>query len=301
MVAHDTGHEHEHEHEHEHDGHARGRDPRRQPAARLEARGLSFGYEPDAPVLHDLSLHVEPGELVAVVGPNGAGKSTVVRLLAGILRADEGDVLLDDTSLARVPIRARARQIALVPQDATLPGDLTVERFIEGGRYSHLGFWKRCDPEDRKAIDAALANTDLEEIRQRPLAEMSSGQRQRALMARAMAQEARILLVDEPTTSLDAHHQIKTFELILDLVRHDHAALVITHELNLASQFASRVILIDAGRVIAEGSPSEVFRPAVLEPVYGKELHYGQLADSPWGEPRPFLVPWVRSAKSSAR
>ena len=260
----------------------------------LEAHSISFGYDPECPVVRDVSLRLQPGELVCIVGPNGAGKSTIVRLLAGILQPDGGEITLDGTALRRIPIRERAQHIALVPQDATLPGDLLVERFVEGGRYAHLGFWKRTTPEDRRTIDDALRGTDLEEMRERPLAEMSSGQRQRALMARAMAQQARTLLVDEPTTSLDAHHQIKTFDLLLDLVRDDHAALVITHELNLASQYATRVIVINEGSIAAEGPPVDVFCPEVLEPIYGSDIHYGELRDSPWGEPRPFLVPWRR-------
>lgn len=260
----------------------------------LEARKIEFAYESDVPILRGVDLRLDPGELLALIGPNGAGKTTLIRVLAGILGADAGDVHIGDRSLAALSTRDRARDVALVPQELRLPGDVTVETFVEGGRYAHLGFFRRAALEDRQAVDRALDATELTELRTRRLAEMSSGQRQRVLMARAMAQQARTLLVDEPTASLDARHQIQTFELLLDLVRRDHSALVITHELNLASQFATRVALLHEGRIAATGTPVEIFRADVLEPVYGPDLHYGELATSPWNEPRPFVVPWKR-------
>ncbi len=260
----------------------------------LCATGVAFAYEPGDPILRHVDLRLEPGELLALIGPNGAGKTTLIRVLAGIFDADAGDVRIGDRPLATLSTRERARDIALVPQELGLPGDVTVETFVEGGRYAHLGFFRRATPEDRQAVDRALAATELTELRERRLAEMSSGQRQRVLMARAIAQEAGTLLVDEPTASLDARHQIQTFEHLLDLVRDGHAALVITHELNLASQFATRVALLHEGRIAATGTPTEIIRPEVLEPVYGSDLHYGELATSPWNEPRPFVVPWKR-------
>jgi len=267
------------------------------PDAGLRASGIVFAYEEADPILRGVDLALAPGELVALVGPNGAGKSTLVRVLAGLLRPGRGEVLLRGRPLARIRPRERARSIALVPQDIRLPGDVTVERFVEGGRYAHLGFWRAAAANDRAAVTSALASSELSDLRARALGETSTGQKQRALLARAMAQEARLLLVDEPTAALDAHHQIRTFEMLFALVRGGRAALVVTHELNLASQFADRVAVIEAGRIAAEGPPGTVLRPEVLEPIYGPHLVYGELPSSVHDEPRPYVLPWRRSGR----
>ncbi len=263
----------------------------------ITARGLGFAYSPAMKVLDGVDLDVNPSELLVLIGPNGAGKSTLLRILAGLVEPQAGEVLLRGVDARRMPARRRARELALVPQDIRVPGDVTIDRFVEGGRYAHLGFWRQASAVDRNAVEQALVACELSDLRCRRLAETSNGQRQRALVARAMAQEARLLLVDEPTASLDVRHQVSTFEKLLELVREDHAALVVTHELNLASQFATRIAVLDQGRIVAAGSPDEIFRPEVLEPVYGPDLHYGMLPDSPWGEPRPYVLPHARARK----
>jgi iron complex transport system ATP-binding protein len=143
-------------------------------------------------------------------------------------------------------------------------------------------------------VTLALADADASDLGSRPLADLSGGQRQRVLVARALAQEADVLLVDEPTTALDPGHQVAVFALIARLAATGRAVLVVTHEMNLASQYATRMILLDQGRVAADDTPAKVLRPEVLEPVYGSELHYGQLPDG-----RPLVVPWGGSGAPS--
>ena len=164
--------------------------------------------------------------------------------------------------------------------------------FTAHGRYAHQGLLARPSPEDREAIELALEEADLTELAERPLAELSGGQRQRALIARALAQQAGLLLVDEPTTALDPGHQIAVMELLATLTRGGRAVVVVTHDLNLASQFTTRVALLQDGTKVADAAPAEVLVRPVLEPVYGSVLRYAD-----WPVPqgtRPVVLPWRR-------
>lgn len=258
----------------------------------LEARGLRFAYDAGDEVLRGVDLALGDGEVVCVIGPNGAGKSTLLRLLAGLERPGAGEVLLGGRPVRAVPPRRRARELALVPQALYALPSITVEEFVAQGRYAHLRTLRGPAPEDRAAVERALADADLTGLGARPLEELSGGQRQRALVARALAQEPRVVLVDEPTNSLDPRHQLQVFELIAGLGCVGRAALVVTHDLNLASQFATRVVLLDGGTVRASGPVNEVLRPEVLGPVYGDALAFGTRRVAGWGEDRPWVLPW---------
>jgi ABC-type cobalamin/Fe3+-siderophores transport system ATPase subunit len=258
----------------------------------LEARDLTFAYPGGESVLFGADLRVEAGELVCLLGPNGAGKSTLLKLLAGLLRPDFGEVRLEHEALASLGPRARARRIAVVPQALSGLPDLTVHDFVAYGRYAYQGPFGRASAKDRDAVQRALVEADLEALAARPLAELSGGQRQRAMVARALAQEAEVLLVDEPTTALDPGHQIAVMELLASLGRRGRGLVVVTHDLNLASQFATRVVLLEQGRVVADGAVAQVLTRTVLEPVYGPALVYEN-----WPVPggtRPVVLPWRR-------
>jgi iron complex transport system ATP-binding protein len=264
----------------------------------LDARELRHVYEGGFRALDGIDLTVEPGELVCVLGPNGAGKSTLLRVLAGLVVPTHGTVQLEGRVLASLGAKERARSIALVPQALRALPDVTVETFVGYGRYAHMGLFARRRPSDREAVRRALELADAADLARRPLAELSGGQRQRALIARALAQEARLLLIDEPTIALDPEHQVLAFEQIARLTCEGRAALVVTHDMNLASQFATRILLLDAGRVAAQGSVSEVLRAERLAPVYGPNLAYGTLP-GPGGEgTRPFVLPWLVKRRS---
>ena len=263
----------------------------------LEASGLCFRYEgAAAPALQDVDLRVQAGEMVAILGPNGAGKSTLLKLLAGLLTPTSGTIQVEGKPVANWSARERARSLAVVPQSLAALPEVTVEAFVGYGRYAHRGVFEGPRKDDRDAIASALDRADLVELAQRPLAELSGGQRQRALVARALAQEARALLVDEPTNALDPEHQLRVFDLLADLCDKGHSVVVVTHELNLASQFANRVLLLGAGRKVAEGPVVDVLRPEILGPVYGPELAFGSLHVARVGEQRPFVLPWKNGA-----
>ncbi|MCP3914471.1 MAG: ABC transporter ATP-binding protein [bacterium] len=257
----------------------------------LEARGLSFAYPSGLRAVDGVDFEADRGELVCIAGPNGAGKSTLLKLLAGLEKPSAGTVQLEGAPLARTRAKVRARKIALLPQTLTALPDVTVKRFVAYGRYAHQGVFTRATAEDGRAVARALEQADVADLGQRLLTELSSGQRQRALVARALAQEAELLLVDEPTNALDPEHQIAVFELLARLSCEGHAAVVVTHDLNLASQFATRVGLVAEGRKVADGVPGEVLVREVLEPVYGSKLAYGEMA-ADGGESRSFIVPW---------
>ena len=256
--------------------------------AKLEARALVFDYPGPRRALEDFALALSPGDFVCLLGPNGSGKSTCLRLFGGLLRPTAGTVELDGRALDRLAPRARARAIALVPQALRALPELEVTAFVLGGRYAHLGLFGRARAEDHAAVRRALAEADATDLAGRRLDELSLGQCQRVLIARALAQEAAILLFDEPTASLDPEHQVRTFALIEALVARGRTALVATHELNLASRFAREIVLLREGRVVARGTSEAVLRREVLEPVYGRNLFFGR---GP-GEGRPLVVPW---------
>jgi len=257
----------------------------------LSARALVLDYPGPLRAVDGITLGVERGELLVVIGPNGSGKSTLLKCLAGLLTPSEGRIELDGADLGPMRMRARARQLAVVPQFLAELHDISVSSFVLGGRYAHFGRWRGPGPRDRNAVRLALEAADVAELGGRLMSDLSGGQRQRVLVARALAQEAGVFLVDEPTSSLDPEHQIQVFTLIARTVAADRAAVVVTHDLNLASQFATRVALLEAGRVVAEGRPAEVLVREVLEPVYGPNLHYSTFTGAD-GEERPCVVPF---------
>lgn len=269
----------------------------------IESRGLAHTYPGGVVALTDLELSIAPGELVCILGPNGAGKSTLLKALAGLIPITAGKVTWRGEAMTAWAPRHRARCLAFVPQSLIALPEVTVRTFVAQGRYSHQTVFTRATPEDRQAVDQALSQADLVDLADRALPDLSGGQRQRCLVARALAQQAELLLIDEPTNALDPEHQIAVFELIESLAHEGRAVAVVTHDLNLASQFASRIVLLDRGCKVADGTVNEVLQQSVLEPVYGSGLRYSswkveEEAEGPAGE-RPIVLPW-RSSDFSA-
>jgi iron complex transport system ATP-binding protein len=276
----------------------------------LEARGVVFDYDGPLRALDGVDVALSAGELVAVIGPNGSGKSTLVKVLGGLLQPTSGEVRFGGQLQSGLRARDRARRIAVVPQFLPALPELRVEDFVLSGRYAHIPRFAATTSADRDAVRRALVECDAADLADRAMAELSGGQRQRVLVARALAQEAPVLLIDEPTAGLDPEHQIRILELIASLrglrdggsgpgATADRAALFVTHDLNLASQYASRVVLLDRGRVVASGPVEAVLRREVLEPVYGEHLHYGTWPSGA-GAGRPFVLP-RRSEDALAR
>src|SRR5438105_10544958 len=215
----------------------------------LEARNVTVNYD-EREAVRDISLRVEPGKVIAIIGPNGAGKSTLLRALNGSVTAT-GQVLLDDRSISSYSRRSVARRIAVVAQEADLRFPITVIEFVLGGRYAWSNAWGWENVRDLEIASAALRETALEEFAQRVMNELSGGERQRAVLARALATDAKIFLLDEPTANLDLGHQAA----ILRLVRQrcdtrDAGAIVVMHDINLAAEFADHVLLLKNGRPV---------------------------------------------------
>jgi len=237
--------------------------------ARLAAEGIACAYGSHT-VLADFSLIAEPGTVTALLGPNGAGKSTALRALARLLRPKMGIITLDGKDVRQLPQRAFVRHVAFVPQTEAAAWPMTVEHAVLLGRVPHRGWLLPYTPEDRAALSTALRQVDLEDLRARNLDTLSGGERRRALLARALAQDAEVLLLDEPGAHLDLRHQVELFDLLARLARERGVAVVLSlHDLNLASLFADRAVLLHGGRVLAQGPCQEVLTPDLLKKTFG--------------------------------
>jgi iron complex transport system ATP-binding protein len=238
-------------------------------SARLVAEGVSFAFR-ERPVVADVSLAVAAGELVAVLGPNGSGKTTVLRLLAGILAPGTGAVRLDGEPMGRLSRRAVARRLALVPQDPRVDYPFTALEVTLMGRAPHQTGLGLPSPRDLAVAEEALARVDARALAGRVLDHLSGGERQRVFVARALAQEPDVLLLDEPTTHLDVRHQLGTHALLRDLCREQGLACVtVVHDLNLALAYCDRVVVLAGGRVVAAGPPAAALTEQRVADVFG--------------------------------
>jgi len=235
----------------------------------LSARGLA--WHPDGrEILGPLDLDLVRGECLAVVGPNGAGKTTLLRCLTGLLRPTAGDLRFEDQPFATLSRRELARRIAYVPQIRPARVPLTVEEVVLLGRYPHLSAFQIAPRrEDFAAVDAALDLVGIDDLRRRPVDELSGGERQAAFIAAALAQEAELLVLDEPTIHLDARHQRELADLLLKLdAEAGRTVLLATHDLNLASLLGDRLLALSSGKVLACDAPARILEPGLLERLF---------------------------------
>lgn len=258
----------------------------------LEVHNLDAGYR-GRPVLQALSLSVRPGEILVLLGPNGAGKTTLLRCLGRLLRPSAGSVLLDSADPWQHGPRWAAQRIALAPQSGKADWPLTVEETVTLGRAAHRGWLLPFTSADHACVDLALKRTGLAPLRHRAVTELSAGEGQLVLLARALAQQPRVLLFDEPTAHLDLRHQGEILGLVHRLAHEDRLAVVLAlHDLNLAALWADRLALLVAGRLLALGTPEEVLTPAYLEQAYGVAVTvarhpiHGTPLVTPMGSPR---------------
>jgi ABC-type cobalamin/Fe3+-siderophores transport system ATPase subunit len=235
----------------------------------LRAEGISYRRE-GRDILRGVTCSVAPGELVGLIGPNGAGKSTLIKVIGGLWSGAEGEITLLDKPLARYSSRQIARVIAQVPQITALDFPFTVRQVVMMGRNPHLGRFELETDRDRRAANDALRRTQTLDLADRLIGTLSGGERQRVLIARALTQQPRLLLLDEPTANLDLQHQMGIMNMVRDLIQEDGlGAVAAVHDLELAAHFCDRLVLLHQGTVYAEGAPDEVLTPDHLRAVYG--------------------------------
>jgi iron complex transport system ATP-binding protein len=239
---------------------------------KVEARDLGVALG-GRQVLRGIDFSAPAGRLTAVIGPNGAGKTTLLRALAGLLAPAAGEVALDGRPLAGWERGERARSLAYLPQERIVHWGLAVRVVVALGRLPHQPPGAGESAADRAAIDAALATMDIAHLARRSVLELSGGERARVLMARALAQEPRVLLADEPAAGLDPSHQIGLFQHLAAFARPGRAVIVALHDLSLAARFCHGIALVHEGRTFAAGTPQEVLTEAHLAAVYGIAAH----------------------------
>nr|WP_028709270.1 ABC transporter ATP-binding protein [Propionicicella superfundia] len=258
------------------------------PAAgpRLAAENLGVGYG-NRLVLDGLDVTIPTGELTVIVGPNACGKSTLLRALARMLPARHGGVRLDGRPIEEYPPKEVARRLGLLPQSPSAPDGITVADLVARGRYPHQGIFSQWSRADEIAIADAMSRAGVAELTDRCVTELSGGQRQRVWIALALAQQAPILLLDEPTTYLDIAHQIEVLELARDLQRDGFTVVMVLHELQLAFRYATHLIVMRQGAIVVQGDPAEIVTAELIEEVYGLACRI--IADPETG--RPLVIP----------
>ena len=261
----------------------------------LEARALCAGYR-ERPVLQNVSFTARRGECVALLGPNGSGKTTLLRCLSGVLRAGSGSVFLQGKLLAGLKPRQRARLAAVVPQGGQLPLELTARQMVLLGRYPHLSWLGSYGRRDHEAVDAALAACQAESLAPRRLAELSGGELQRVLLARALAQESPLLLLDELAAGLDMARMVGLFDLLERRRAAGACVLMAVHDCNLAAVYATRLLGLKAGKLVFDGPVDAVFTEEKLSVLY--DIPVDVLPHPRWGLPQALLA-CARGPRSS--
>ncbi|ELZ76529.1 heme ABC transporter ATP-binding protein [Haloferax sp. Atlit-4N] len=238
------------------------------PAIRLDDVSLSLGGHS---ILDSVSVDVGEGTFVGLIGPNGAGKTTLLRTLNGALAPDEGSVRVVGEDVHALSSKAASRLVATVPQTTSVTFDFPVRDVVEMGRTPHRGRFDGWRERDTAAVDDAMRRTAVESLADRPVTEVSGGERQRVLIARALAQETPVLLLDEPTASLDINHQVRTLELVSDLVADGTTAVAAIHDLNLAAHYCDALVLLSGGRILSAGDPAAVLSEEHLREAFDAE------------------------------
>lgn len=232
-------------------------------------------------VVRHIEIAIEPGEIVVMVGPNGSGKSTTLGLLAGALRPRVGRILLHGQDLRRTARRTIALRLARLPQESTVPEGVTVEQVVRFGRHPHESWLRGEDSDGRRAVDEALERVGVQRLRTRPMETLSGGERKRAWLAMVLAQAADIILLDEPTASLDLRHQLELLDLVRELrTTLGRTVLLVLHDLDHALRVADRVVVLRDGEIFRQGAPADCLDEQALRDVFGVR---GRLVEDPQG------------------
>ncbi|MCX5408177.1 ABC transporter ATP-binding protein [Streptomyces sp. NBC_00335] len=264
---------------------------------RLTAENVTLGYDQRV-IAENLSVEIPDNSFTVIVGPNACGKSTLLRALSRMLKPTVGRVLLDGQAIGSMPAKKVAKTLGLLPQSSIAPDGITVSDLVSRGRYPHQGLLRQWSGEDERIVKESMASTGVAELADRAVDELSGGQRQRVWIAMALAQQTPLLLLDEPTTYLDIQHQIEVLNLCAELHEEQGRTLVaVLHDLNHAARYATHLIAMRDGKVVAEGAPAEVVTAELVERVFG--LRCQVISDPETGT--PLVIPAARVARSMAR
>lgn len=254
----------------------------------VETRDIGVKYG-EKVALKSIDLGIEKGEVATLIGPNGSGKSTLIKVLAGYKRPWKGKVFLDGEDICDITRKDIAKRMAVLPQVKSLFSDITVEELVSYGRYPHLGFGKRLGNKDREIVDWAIDRTGLIELKGRYVETLSGGERQRAWIAMALAQQPRIILLDEPTTYLDISYQLEILELIRELNKSlSLTVIMVLHDINQASRYSDSIYVLVDGQVHSHGSPRDIINPNLLKDVFriDSKVYWDEVNDCPYFIPQ---------------
>ena len=264
--------------------------------ARLKADSLTLAYDRRV-VAEKLDVRITDGSFTVIVGPNACGKSTLLRALARVLKPQAGAVYLDGNAIASYPSKHVAKQLGMLPQSPVVPGGVVVEELVARGRFAHQRLLRQWSPEDETAVAEAMRLTEVADLADRFVDELSGGQRQRVWLAMALAQQTPILLLDEPTTFLDLAHQFEVLDLCAELHEEGRTVVAVLHDLNHACRYATELIVMRAGEVLAQGAPAEVMTADLVEQVFSMPC---RVIDDP-ETGTPMVVPADRHRRRGAR
>ncbi|SMQ63931.1 iron complex transport system ATP-binding protein [Plantibacter sp. VKM Ac-1784] len=257
------------------------------PTTRLAGTGLRVGYD-QRTIIHELDIAIPDDSFTVIVGPNACGKSTLLRALARLLKPTQGHVVLDGQEITRYPSKEVAKRIGLLPQTSIAPDGISVIDLVSRGRYPHQSILRRWSAADEAAVLAAMEATNVTELSGRLVDELSGGQRQRVWVAMALAQETPLLLLDEPTTFLDITHQVELLDLFTRLNQESGRTLVaVLHDLNQAARYATHLIAMRDGHVVAQGAPADIVTAELVEEVFGLRC---RIIDDPESH-TPLVIP----------
>ncbi|WP_405981353.1 ABC transporter ATP-binding protein [Streptomyces sp. NBC_00158] len=263
---------------------------------RLSAENVTLGYDQRV-IAENLSVEIPDNSFTVIVGPNACGKSTLLRALSRMLKPTAGRVLLDGQAISSMPAKKVAKTLGLLPQSSVAPDGITVADLVSRGRYPHQGLLRQWSAEDERIVVESMTSTGVAELADRAVDELSGGQRQRVWIAMALAQQTPLLLLDEPTTYLDIQHQLDVLDLCAELHENEGRTLVaVLHDLNHAARYATHLIALRGGVVVAEGPPAEVVTAELVEEVFGVRC---QIIDDP-ETGTPLVVPAARQARAKA-
>ncbi|WP_460064081.1 ABC transporter ATP-binding protein [Streptomyces sp. YKOK-I1] len=261
---------------------------------RLSAENVTLAYDQRV-IAEQLSVEIPDHSFTVIVGPNACGKSTLLRALSRMLKPSRGRVLLDGQVIQSMPAKKVARTLGLLPQSSIAPDGITVADLVGRGRYPHQGILRQWSAEDERVVQESMTRTGVAELADRYVDELSGGQRQRVWIAMALAQQTPLLLLDEPTTYLDIQHQIDVLDLCAELhEEHGRTLVAVLHDLNHAARYATHLIALKGGEVIAQGAPHDIVTAALVEEVFGLRC---QVIDDP-ETGTPLVVPAARPART---